>query len=666
MMIEIHRLMYRIFNLFNSMLKKSISRAQIDTAFKKLKRFVYYDKTDLALRLKVAQFERSNTFEEDLDELHSVVNSSDIRLEDAFVEWVDAIQYRIVPKKIAPARILLNGDSGTFITNRTSATSYTIESVNYFFDGAVQLHLIAVLWTMLEGRYLDATLGAECYGARLESLQSSAFDTSARLYQRYHSLYKRWRDKGIAKAKQILSEERTSVCILGLDVKEYYYHVAINYKEVAEVISEEMRHGVGKDDCTSSTTGLLGAVEYIGMQYKKKISASLTLTHPDLPYNIQGLPIGLLSSQLLANWYLKTFDAAVKEEIRPAYYGRYVDDILLVVPAPANLSSASPIDQMMDKLFVSTGLLNKRAGGLYETSMRDGLFLQREKCILQYFDAEHSIAGLDKFQKNLEANGSDFLLMPVDEADTSLEDVAYEILYDGSVNKFRSVKGVAENRYGLAKYLGRQTMLNLLTDEPSGRKKNSSVLNFFRGRSAIEFHDLWERVLTLLFVSDDMIGFRQFERNIRIEIEKVAFSSDKILRKIKNNLLQHLTRSVSMSLALGDVAMLDSRALKFRRANLIRHHFIRMPLVNYTDYRGSLITRDIPLTLKLSPEKLKHSPRYLNFDECMLLVMSGRLHDNIKEGTHAQHFMRAMEIFESANQRQVQGLTWDVAFRRNA
>ncbi len=84
---------------------------------------------------------------------------------------------------------------------------------------------------------------------------------------------------------------------------------------------------------------------------------------------------------------------------------------------------------------------------------RPSLQLQQSKCILQYFDARHSIAGLEKFKKKLEQNGSDFLLLPVDEADNSMEDVAYELLYEGSVNKFRSVKGVSENRYELAKHL---------------------------------------------------------------------------------------------------------------------------------------------------------------------------------------------------------------------
>src|SRR4030042_958437 len=106
------------------------------------------------------------------------------------------------------------------------------------------------------------------------------------------------------------------------------------------------------------------------------------------------------------------------------------------------------------------------------------LFLQQEKCILQYFDAKHSIAGLEKFQKKLEENASTFLLMPVDEADSSLEDVAYELLYEGSVNKFRSVKGMAENRYELAKYLARQTILHLLTDDPPDPKISFGLRKF--------------------------------------------------------------------------------------------------------------------------------------------------------------------------------------------
>jgi retron-type reverse transcriptase len=45
-----------------------------------------------------------------------------------------------------------------------------------------------------------------------------------------------------------------------------------------------------------------------------------------------GLPIGNLTSQLFSNVYLHDFDTYVKEELKVQYYGRYVDDFVLMHP----------------------------------------------------------------------------------------------------------------------------------------------------------------------------------------------------------------------------------------------------------------------------------------------------------------------------------------------
>jgi RNA-directed DNA polymerase len=43
-----------------------------------------------------------------------------------------------------------------------------------------------------------------------------------------------------------------------------------------------------------------------------------------------GLPIGNLTSQVLANFYLDSFDHFVKHELKIRYYGRYVDDFVII------------------------------------------------------------------------------------------------------------------------------------------------------------------------------------------------------------------------------------------------------------------------------------------------------------------------------------------------
>ncbi|MDR3219111.1 MAG: RNA-directed DNA polymerase, partial [Dysgonamonadaceae bacterium] len=56
-------------------------------------------------------------------------------------------------------------------------------------------------------------------------------------------------------------------------------------------------------------------------------SKSLFYSNPDC-----GLPIGNLTSQVFSNVYLHEFDLFVKEELGVEYYGRYVDDFVLIHP----------------------------------------------------------------------------------------------------------------------------------------------------------------------------------------------------------------------------------------------------------------------------------------------------------------------------------------------
>ena len=56
-----------------------------------------------------------------------------------------------------------------------------------------------------------------------------------------------------------------------------------------------------------------------------------------------GLPIGNLTSQLFSNIYLNDFDHFIKKELRIKYYGRYVDDFVLMHQDKDYLLSLIPI-----------------------------------------------------------------------------------------------------------------------------------------------------------------------------------------------------------------------------------------------------------------------------------------------------------------------------------
>jgi RNA-directed DNA polymerase len=56
-----------------------------------------------------------------------------------------------------------------------------------------------------------------------------------------------------------------------------------------------------------------------------------------------GLPIGNLTSQIFANFYMSAFDHFMKKELGIRYYGRYVDDFIIVHPNKEYLKSLIPV-----------------------------------------------------------------------------------------------------------------------------------------------------------------------------------------------------------------------------------------------------------------------------------------------------------------------------------
>jgi hypothetical protein len=618
----------------------SASAEQVEIAYKKLKRLVYYDKTDLRLRQRLAEFECDPKFEKRLQNVERCLNSESPTRHPIFQNWLSEISFRIVPKSLKDNDSHENSvkDDGTFLSNVTSSNTLEVMKVNYFFDGPIELHLIAVIWIMTEGWLLDYSLMPECCGSRLEKEIGNAGDESAALFVRYHELYARWRDSGIKKAKELLEKEQKSVCILGLDVQQYYYRIRLNFAEISDYI-ERSKAAVFRDENATENESikpgsLLSCLNEIHKTFRATIAPFFdqTQANEEVLLPDSGLPIGLCSSAVLANWYLRDFDDEIMTKVRPAYYGRYVDDILIVVPTSNDPSQKSPkraVANFMDHVLVEPGVIHESKNNRYEILKPGGLYLQQSKCILQYFDSKHSIAGLEKFQKKLEENGSDFLLLPVDEADNSLEDVAYELLYEGSVNKFRSVKGMAENRYELAKHLARQTILHLLTDDPPDPKISTGLQKFFKGRNAVEFYDLWERVFTYFQVASDYKAAKAFAKQLRTEIKRVRFlKSPFVGERLTSHLKRHLLLSQAMAEALNkkdenDLNLgLPEPSDHFRNANLIRHHFVRITLLNYTNYKGSLLSRSVDSAVEIDPIKQKYSPRFVNFDECIMLAYS--------------------------------------------
>lgn len=57
----------------------------------------------------------------------------------------------------------------------------------------------------------------------------------------------------------------------------------------------------------------------------------------------KGLPIGNLTNQWFGNFYFNRFDHYIKHQLGIRYYGRYVDDFVIVHPDREYLKGVTPL-----------------------------------------------------------------------------------------------------------------------------------------------------------------------------------------------------------------------------------------------------------------------------------------------------------------------------------
>lgn len=80
-------------------------------------------------------------------------------------------------------------------------------------------------------------------------------------------------------------------------------------------------------------------------EYYERIKSHLNNTHQNCEPK-KGIPIGFASSAIIGNWYLYDFDNTISEIVNPIYYGRYVDDILIVIKNVNIDSPSNPIKHL--------------------------------------------------------------------------------------------------------------------------------------------------------------------------------------------------------------------------------------------------------------------------------------------------------------------------------
>lgn len=156
---------------------------------------------------------------------------------------------------------------------------------------------------------------------------------------------------GINRANKFIrqcSKSYTEDCyVLKLDIEGFFMHInkeilfsrlqkfiEAQYKQKDQQLVLEICHKIIFNSPTENCIIKGAAKNWEGLPKTKSLFQS--------PKNC-GLPIGNLTSQIFANFYMSTFDHFTKKKLGIRFYGRYVDDFILVHPNKKYLKSLIPI-----------------------------------------------------------------------------------------------------------------------------------------------------------------------------------------------------------------------------------------------------------------------------------------------------------------------------------
>ncbi len=208
----------------------------------------------------------------------------------------------------------------------------------------VDFQIISALWILKVGHLFDATLDTKTsYGNRLRRTNRGPMDlrtfdsgvntSTPGLFAPYFSAYREWRELGLSKMETALANEQ-SILAITMDIERFYHRVSPQFlvrKSFLDTIGLKLTSAE-----KSFTNGLLSA---IATWYKET---------PDFQYRPEGaLPVGLSASKIIANVLLVAFDRAIVTRATPLYYGRYVDDIFLVLEATENDYGAEHVTERL-------------------------------------------------------------------------------------------------------------------------------------------------------------------------------------------------------------------------------------------------------------------------------------------------------------------------------
>lgn len=595
-------------------------------AYKKLKAYLYYDKTLVFAKKRLAVLESDRAyFTKTLEKLAENISKENVPF---FDELIGCVNFRVLPKKFKSSK------PESDIVTASADHSCNISKINFFIDMPIELYIIDFLWTVLVGKLINDRpeilmySGATAFKPSLFTPDSDLFEgidfTSNRAFKPYFGLYSSWRNDAFKTIQKIHPDSDS--LLLCLDLKSFYYSVDFNFCQLEELLDNDPRL-----QQFSFLTDLIKKIYYTYTKLIIKFKKGVKVQENNAIF-----PIGITSATVLREIYLYRFDNQIVNALSPKYYSRYVDDILIVLVT--DKTNEISTEDIINKYLINTGLVVKSGTVDLRFSGYSNIRIQKDKVNCFFFPKNQKTILLDIYAETIHMNSSESNLLPdTDVLSSSFTNTAYNIENLDISNKIRELGFLRNNNYNATRFVNALLRLvkNTYVSEEVMGQYFEQIEEFYQGSQSVEYSNNWRSLFELYLLCNENDRARALYAKIGEEIKKLNFDlleSDEVLEKKKGTILRHLIADLkekldivaalttALNYSFGRTKKVRDLAVLFRNSNMLNHTMVAYPLLNYssisdvslTEISISKLFEKSPKAFELDKFKLQWSPRYIN------------------------------------------------------
>lgn len=388
----------------------------------------------------------------------------------------------------------------------------------------VEYQVLSALWILKVGHKFEEKLDKNLSYANRLRRRNSKFsqlsgtngtlnEDSSGLFSPYFSAYQNWRNKGLDAMRELV-EEGKSVTAITMDLAGFYHNVSPDFLLKPSFLK---KISLKLDDNEKKLSQLL--LESIECWYRKT---------PDYLERPQGaLPVGLSASKVISNILLYELDTDANELLEPSYYGRYVDDIFLVLETPDGVSNGNEVIDYLSK-HINSLKINRVKGHLPELRLKfnyasdSDLRFTADKQKIFHLSSEHGLDLIDQIASQIRAQSSEYRMLPeLPDSSMKMAEKALLATPDASLiaDALRKADVVSVRRLGLSLLV--RDIESYSTD--LSRSDWVDLRSEFYGlvhrylltpKGLFELYGYYQRVFSLMVANHDFDDAKKFINNL--------------------------------------------------------------------------------------------------------------------------------------------------------